>query len=123
MVYRTPPKTFVAKLKSGASNAREVRGKVTFTLTAANNNDTVAGTLVYAIPDEARQKIAQASGKPLSSIPASVAQKDVAAGFRSGAACPVVNIEIGVTELEVAGVKLSFNRIVVDVIETSEEVP
>jgi len=123
LVYRTPPKTFAAKLKSGASNVHEVRGKVTFTPTTANNDDTVAGTLVYAIPDEARQKIAQVSGKLLSSIPASMAQKDVVASFRSGASCPVVSIEIGATELDVAGVKLGFNRIVVDVIETSEQIP
>ncbi|MGE0127844.1 MAG: hypothetical protein AB7U82_07180 [Blastocatellales bacterium] len=123
IVYTTPPKTAVAKLSSGESKAYEVRGKVTFTLTAANNNDTVAGTLVYTIPDEARQKIARISGKPLNSIPASVVKKDVVAGFQDGAACPVVNIEIGATELDVAGVKLSFNRIVTDIIETPGEVP
>jgi len=127
LVYTTLPKTSVAKLKSisksGAPVVHEIRGKVTFTLTAANNDDTLTGTLIFTIPNEARQKMAQASGKSLNSIPVSVAQKDVVAGFRRGAACPVVNLEIGALELDVAGVKLSFNRIVVDVIETPGEVP
>jgi hypothetical protein len=127
MVYTTLPKTSVAKLtsilQSGGPAFHEIRGKATFTLTAANTDDTLTGTLIFTIPNEARQKIAQASGKPLNSIPASVAQKDVIAGFRRGAACPVVNLIIGATELEVAGVKLSFKRIVVDVIETPAEVP
>ena len=92
-------------------------------LTAANNDDTLTGTLIFTISNEGRKKIAQASGKWLNSIPASVTQKGVVAGFRRGAACPVVNLEIGAMELDVAGVKLSFNRIVLEVIETSGEVP
>ncbi len=121
--YTTAPKLAVAKLKSGESNVYDVRGKAAFTVTAANDNDTVAGTLVYTIPDEARQKIAQLSAKPLASIPASVTKKDVVAGFQSGTACPVVILEIGATELELAGMKLSFNRITLDVIETAGQVP
>jgi len=123
VVYTTPPKMSVAKLKIGESEACEVRGNVTFTLTAANYNDTVSGTLVFTIPEEARKKIADASGEPLTSIPASVAQKDVAASFRKGTSCPEVSLEIGATEFDVAGAKLSFDRVVVNVIETHEEVP
>jgi hypothetical protein len=122
-VYTTPPKTAVAKLKSGGSKVYEIRGKVTFTLTSANTDDTLTGILVYTLPDEARRKIAEISGKPLNSIPASAQQKDVVGSFQDGAACPVVSVEIGATEMDVAGVKLSFNRIVTDVIETPEEVP
>ena len=123
VVYTTPPKTSVAKFKLGESEAREVRGKVTFTLTAANYDDTVVGTLVFTIPEEARKKMAEASGEPLTSIPAIVAQKNVAAGFRKGTSCPLVSLEIGATEMEVAGAKLSFDHVVVNVIETPEEVP
>jgi hypothetical protein len=123
VVYTTPPKTSVAKFKLGESEARELRGKVTFTLTAANYDDTVVGTLVFTIPEEARKKMAEASGEPLTSIPAIVTQKHVAAGFRKGTSCPVVSLEIGATEMDVAGAKLSFDRVVVNVIETPEEVP
>jgi hypothetical protein len=123
VVYTTPPKTSVARFKLGESEACEVRGKVTFTLTAANYDDTVVGTLVFTIPEGARKKIAEASGEPLTSIPARVARKDVAAGFRKGTSCPEVSLEIGATELDVDGAKLSFDRVVVNVVESIEEVP
>jgi hypothetical protein len=123
VVYTTPPKTSVAKFKLGESEAYEVRGKATFTLTAANYDDTVIGTLVFTIPEGARKKIAEASGEPLTSIPARVARKDVAAGFRKGTSCPEVSLEIGATELDVAGAKLSFDHVVVNIVENLEEVP
>jgi hypothetical protein len=110
-------------LKIGESEACEVRGKVTFTLTAVNYDDTMVGTLVFAIPEDARKKIAEVSGESLTSIPASVARKDVVAGFRKGTSCPIVSIEIGATELDLAGVKLSFDHIVVNVVENTQEVP
>ena len=123
VVYTTPPKTSVAKLKTGGSEAYEVRAIVTFTLTAANYDDTVVGTLVFKIPEEARKKIAEVSGEPLSSVPASVMRKDVVAGFQKGTSCPAVSIDFGAMELDVAGAKLGFERVVVAVIETPEVVP
>ena len=123
VVYTTPPKVSVAKLKLGESEAREVRGNVTFTITAAKYDDTVVGTLVFTIPEEARKKMAEASGEPLTSIPTSVAQKDVVASFRKGTSCPLVSLEIGATEFDVTGAKMSFDRVVVNVIETHDEVP
>ncbi len=126
-VYTTLPKTSVAKLKSlsrtGGKASPDIRGKVTYTLTAANTDDTVTGTIIFTIPNEARQKISKASGKPLNSIPTTVSQKGVVASFRRGAACPVVNLEIGAIEIAVAGTSLSFDRIVVDVVESPAEVP
>lgn len=123
MVYTTRPKMVAARLNLSESETREVRVKVTFTLTTANYDDTLVGTLVFTIPEETRKKIAELSCKPLSSIPASVARKDVVAGFRKGTSCPTVGIEIGDAELDMAETKLSFKRIVVDVIETPDEVP
>jgi hypothetical protein len=123
VVYTTPLKTIVARLKSGESGGCEVRGIVTYTLAAANYNDTVVGTLIFTISEEARKKIAETSGEPLTSIPAYVSRKDVTAGFRKGTSCPVISLVIGAMELEVGGMKLSFDRVAVNVIETREEVP
>jgi hypothetical protein len=123
VVYTTPPKTSVARLKLNGDEDREIRGNVTFTITAANYDDTMVGTLVFTIPEEARKKLAEATGELLTSIPARLTQKDVVAGFRKGTSCPIVEIEINVTELDVAGAKLSFKRIAADVIETTQEVP
>ena len=123
VVYTTPPKTSLAKFKLGEAEVREIRGNVTFTLTAANYDDTVVGTLIFTIPEDARKKMAEVSGQPLTSIPASVTRKDLVAGFQKGTACPIIGLEIGATEMEAAGAKLSFDRVVVKVIETREEVP
>jgi hypothetical protein len=123
VVYTTPPKKFVAKLKSGDSGDWEVRGIVTFTPSAAKYDDTVVGTLVFTISEESRKKISEVSGELLTLIPASVLRKDLAASFRKGTSCPEVILEIGATELEVAGAKLCFDRVMVNVIETREEVP
>src|SRR5262245_4279124 len=123
VVYTTPPKNSVAKFKLGELEACEVRGKVTFTLTAANYDDTVVGTLIFTIPEEARKKIAEASGEPLTSIPVRVERKDVTAGFRKGTTCPEVSLEMGAMELDVPGAKLSFDRVVVNIVESLDQVP
>jgi hypothetical protein len=123
VVYTTPPRTSIARLKSGGSEDHEVRALVTFTLTAANYDDTVVGTLVFTIPEEERKKIAEVSGEPLSSIPATVTRKDVVAGFQKGTSCPAVSIDMGAMELDLAGAKLGFERVVVAFIETPEQVP
>ncbi len=115
VAYTTAPKLVVAKLKSGDQDAYEVRGKVTFTVTAANSDDTVAGVFNYAIPDDARQKIASMSGKPMTSVPANFTRKDVIASFQKGTAAPVIHLEINPMDVDVAGVKMAFTRVVLDI--------
>ncbi|QQS46430.1 MAG: hypothetical protein IPM66_21405 [Acidobacteriota bacterium] len=113
--YSTAPKLVISKLKSGDQDVYDVRGKVTFTVTAANSDDSVAGTLTYTIPDDARQKIASQTGKQVSAVPAEVTQNDAVAYFQKGTAAPVIHLEISPMSIEVAGAKLSFNRVVLDV--------
>ncbi len=115
VAYTTAPKVLIAKLKSGEQDAYDVRGKVSFTVTAANSDDTVAGTVSYTIPDDARQKIATMSGKALTSVPASITRKDVIAAFQKATQPPILHLEINTMEADVAGVKLHFNRIVLDI--------
>lgn len=114
----TPAKLVITKLKVGEADSYEVRGKATFTLTAANSDDSVAGTLVYTLPDDARQKVAQMTGKSLNDIPASITTKDVVANFQKATACPVVHLEFSPMDITVAGVKNHFNRFVLDINET-----
>ena len=114
----TPAKLVITKLKVGEAESYEVRGKATFTLTAANSDDSVAGTLVYTLPDDARQKVAQMTGKSLNDIPASITTKDVVANFQKATACPVVHLEFSPMDITVAGVKNHFNRFVLDINET-----
>jgi hypothetical protein len=110
VVFTTKPKLVLSKLGD-----YDVRGRASFTVTAANSDDTIVGTYAYTIPDDARQKIAQSTGKPLAQIPASIQQKDVVASFQKGTACPVVHLEVSPMELDAAGAKLKFNRTVLDI--------
>jgi hypothetical protein len=113
--FVTAPKLTIAKLKNGEQDVYDVRGKATFTVTAANSDDTIAGTFNYTIPDDARQKIASISGKPLNTVPANLTRKDTLAYFQEGTAAPVIHLELKPMEFDVSGVKMAFNRVVLDI--------
>ncbi|MCI0337973.1 MAG: hypothetical protein L0226_10370 [Acidobacteria bacterium] len=121
VVFTTPSKVAIAKLRAGETDSISLRGRATFTLTAANIDDTITGTLVYSVPDDARQKLAQLTGKSLKAIPARFSKKDVIAKFQKGTACPVVHLVITATEIEVEGTSIQFDRIVLDINETRQE--
>src|SRR5262245_6942611 len=106
VVYSTVAKLTVAKLKTGETDVYDVRGKITFTVTAANSDDTVAGTMVYTIPDDARQKIASMTSKPLNSVPSSITRKDVIAGFQKATAPPIIHLEINPIDIDVVGANM-----------------
>lgn len=108
------PKMVISKIKVGEGDAFDVRGKVTFTFTAANSDDSLVGTMVYTVPDDARQKIASMTGKPLAQVPASVTTKDVVLLFQKATSCPVIHFEFSPMDLDIAGVKSHFNRFVLD---------
>ncbi len=113
--FTTAPKLTIGKLKTGETDVYDVRGKITFTVTAANSDDTVAGTMNYTIPDDARQKIAALTGKQLNTVPSSITRKDVVAGFQKGTSGSVIHLEISPMDVDVAGAKLHFNRVTLDV--------
>ena len=115
VAFATAQKLVIAKLKSGEADAYDVRGKVAFTVTAGNSDDTVAGTLTYTIPDDARQKIAAMSGKAVGSVPATITRNDIIASFQKATAPPILHLEINAMDIDVAGVKMRFSRIVLDV--------
>jgi len=113
--FTTAPKLTIAKLKTGETDVYDVRGKITYTVTAANSDDTVAGTMNYTIPEDARQKIAAMTGKPLGSVPSSITRKDVVAGFQKGTGGAVIHLEISPMDVDVAGAPVHFNRMTLDV--------
>ncbi len=115
VVFTTAPKLAIAKLKNSETDVYDVRGKITYTITAANSDDTLAGTINYTIPDDARQKIAAMTGKPLASVPSSITRKDVVSGFQKATAPPIIHLEISPMDVDVAGAKLYFNRIQLDI--------
>lgn len=111
VTFTTAPKTVIAKL----GDTDSVNGKLTYTITAANSDDTVAGTINYTIPDATRQRIAAMTGKQLNVIPNNVTRKDVVANFQKGTKAPIINLELDPMEVDVAGAKLKFNRVVLDI--------
>jgi hypothetical protein len=114
-VYTTAPKMVIAKLKSGEQDVYDVRGKLTFTVVGANTDDTIAGTVTYTLPDDARQKIAAQIGKPLNAVPSTITRKDVIATFQKATAPPLIHLELSPMEVDAAGAKLRFNRVALDV--------
>ena len=116
VTYTTAPKLVIAKIRGGNNeDIYDVRGKVTFTIVAANSDDTIAGTLNYSIPEDARQKIAQMTGKPVNLVKSTVTVQGVIANFQSGTGAPLIHLEVSPFDTDVNGAKLHFNRIVVDI--------
>ena len=115
VAYATKAKLVIAKLKQGETDAYEVRGQFSYTLTAANSDDTLAGTISYVVPDDARQKIAALSGKPLTQVPTTFTQKNVVAEFQKGTGMPQIHLEIKPMDVSILGVTTRFGRIVLDV--------
>jgi hypothetical protein len=115
VVFTTAPKLTVAKLRTGESGDYDVRGRLTFTVTAANSNDTVAGAINYTIPDDARRKISALTGKPPSGVPSSITHMGAIAAFQKMTTAPIIHLEISPMDVDVVGVKLRFNRVVLDI--------
>ncbi|MFN0122297.1 MAG: hypothetical protein ACKV2V_17515 [Blastocatellia bacterium] len=120
-VITTPAKMVISKIRTGEADAYDVRGKAALTFVSANMDDTITGNLSYAIPDDARQKIASMSGKALKDIPATVNINNVVARFQPATACPVVHLEFSPTSVQIAGVETKFGRFVLDVNESTKE--
>lgn len=119
--FATSPKAVSAHLKLADGSNYVARGLATFTITLANENDTLTGTLVYTMPDDARKKIAESHGKALSNIPASVRLKDAIASFERGTSCPQIKLAVATKDTEIGGVKLHFDRVVLNINETPEQ--
>jgi hypothetical protein len=117
----TPTKMVISKIKISEGDAYDVRGKASLTLTAANSDDTVTGNLTYTVPDDARQKIASMTGKPLAQVPSTVTLKDITGSFQPTTACPVIHLEFSPTQVDIAGVKAVFGRFVLDINQSSQE--
>lgn len=115
----TESKLVIGKLKVSDDETFEVRGQATFTITAANSDDTIGGTLVYTVPEEARQKIAESLGKPRPGkqptiIPLSDSIKDTIASFEKNTACPEIHLEFVPMDIDILGVKVHLDRFILN---------
>lgn len=122
IVFTTIPKPIVGRLQTGNGTDFLVRGRASLTLTVANEDDTLTGTFVYSLPEDARQKIAQSSGKSLKDVPDNIQVKNVTASFQRGTACPLMKFDVSLKETEVGGMKLLFDRISLNIPETPNQI-
>lgn len=120
IAFTTPSKIVAVFLEQPDKPTLEIRGKAALTVTAATNDDTLIGTFVYALPDEARQTLASLANQPLNSIPALLSKKEVKATFLKGSACPWLRWEMNPETLEIKGIHLHIKPVVLDVPETQD---
>jgi hypothetical protein len=128
VVFATTPRPISAELQLSDGSSVAVRGRASLTVTAANEDDTLTGTLVYTLPDDARQKIARTANKNLKDVPSNITLKDVSAKFRHGTACPSMTLEVSVKETgiqvtggAIEGTKLRFDRVVLNIHEAPDQ--
>jgi hypothetical protein len=117
----TANKVVVSEIRLDGKNAFKVNGEADFTVTQANSDDTVTGTISYKLPDDARNKLAVITGKPLAEIPGVMSQKEITCQFQAGTICPVIHLEFPGMSLNAAGAPLVFNRFTLDLIESEAE--
>ncbi len=118
----TAPKLVVTKLKVSEGESFDVRGKAVFTLAAVNSDDSFTGTITYTLPEDAKAKIAQITGKPVAQIPATITQAEVNGNFQKLTECPVLHVDFSAMDLVVAGAKIHFNRFTVDISDSGREI-
>src|SRR5262249_29857207 len=90
-------------------------GRLGLRVPAATSEDPGGGAINYTIPDDARQKIAALTGKPLDGVPPAITHKGAIAAFQKMTAPPIIHLEISPMDVEVAGAKMRFNRVVLDI--------
>lgn len=122
VIFSTPPVLVTTKLNLGDGSKADVHGSATLTIIRANDDDSVTGTLVYVLPDDVRQKIAQTSGQKLTEIPTRVTQTDLAAKFQRSTACPSLKLQVSARDVELGKAKLHFENVTVVIQETSAQI-
>lgn len=122
VVFTTAPKLVAANLKLADGSNSIIRGRAMLTVVKANQDDSLTGTLVFLLPDEARQKIAQSSGRKLIEIPTSISQKDLTANFHRGTACPLIKLLVSANDIEAGSSMLHFDGLALDIHETPAQI-
>jgi hypothetical protein len=120
VIFTTQAKTASAKLIS-AEKKSPIEGMASFTVAQANDDDTITGTLVFTISEDARVKLAEFSGADLEEVPAKFSREDVTAQFLRGTSCPTLHLKIPPVEMEAAGITMKIERMMLDIAETQQQ--
>lgn len=108
----TEPKEIVAELKIGQRILEDVRGKVVFTPTEGNADDTLTGILIFKMSEAERKRIANQMKIALAEVPESLNKAGVIAGFERSAQCPELNFEFFVRHknFDISRAEVSFGE-------------
>lgn len=117
----TDSKKLTGTIRVNDRETIEIVGKATYTVTALNSDESLAGTFVFVFAETGRQKIAQAMNKELSEIPASIDQQEVIAQFAKLTECPVLQFDLPAMVLEIAGAKMQLKRFTLNLKESDDE--
>lgn len=118
VVYTTTPQRARVRVVINPLSEAEASGQATFTVTRANDDDSLSGTLQFAFDPDSRAKIAEILKLP--EAPATLARTEVRARFRSGSACPVAHLELDQVTLEASGVRLILPKLILTIIEDKD---
>ena len=104
------------------NGSAEARGQLRFTITAANADDTLSGTVEFTLAEETRKQLAQLTGKPLSQVPRVVSTSTAVAEFEKDTGPPVIHLEVRGATVEAAGVNIRFPLLVFDLKARQSEI-
>jgi hypothetical protein len=120
--YTTPPKLSRARAILDPLTEIRVTGQTVFTITRANDDDTITGTLNFALDTESRTKLGEALKKRSATLPATFTMTGAIAHFQKGTACPVAHLEIEPLVIDSASIKLSLPRLSLTILEGKDEI-
>ncbi|MEP7271349.1 MAG: hypothetical protein ABI882_07575, partial [Acidobacteriota bacterium] len=131
VVFSAPTQTVKLRIRSADAGEIIRPARATFTLTSANVDDTLTGTLTLTFLDEARKKAKgpdQTDSTQISTarVPAPatltpMTEVGVLASFRKDSGCPVIRLEIGPLKLSPGGVELSIQTFRLVIHEAPDE--
>ncbi len=122
VVFTTAPKQIAANLKLSNGSTSSMLGVATLTVVKANEDDSLTGILVYRLPDDVRQKIAQSSSRKLAEVPISITQSNLTANFRRGAACPLIRLQVLANDAVVGDATVHFDSVTLSIAETPNQI-
>ena len=123
LTIATPPKPLPVKWQGADGQDLELRGQLVFSVTRANDDDTLTGWMLYLLPDDQRARLAKHTGQPLKNIPPYLMQTNVAATWAKDTSCPSARIESGELVFEILSGKIHFNRVTLAFAETPDYLP
>lgn len=119
VVFSTPPQKVELILRYPDSSSK-VEARVSYTITSANADDTLTGTLGISFPGKPTKR-REPAAKVEAELPHSVSETGVVASFHKQTSCPRLGIEVGPLELTIHGKKVSIERFELAINETKDE--